>query len=423
MKTFLIKIGKAWSVIRRDGVVRGGRRVVEAFAVLFARVEPGDILFISGGVGDSARYRTTHVAEELQLKGFRASVTVQDNPRLLSYADQFQVFVFHRVLYTGAVPKLIARLKELGKTILFETDDLVYDPAFLVHMDYWHQMNALERKLYEHGVGGEILADPYVSVATTTTGFLADKLREKGKTVYVVPNRLSEQDIAWAHEAAEQKTKNIDQETRNIHQESSSGNQKTEKPDQGSMIHGAGVPVRVGYLSGTPSHNKDFATITAVLVTLFDRYPEMRLVLAGPLDTESVLNQYADRIERLPFVPRRELFVNIASLDINLAPLEIGNPFCESKSELKFFEAGIVGVPTVAAATRTFREAITNGTDGFVATTTEEWIENISALIADLALRARVGAAARETALEEYSNAAARNDAYYEYLRGVLKKH
>lgn len=397
MKTFLIKIGKAWSVIRRDGVVRGGRRVAEAFAALFARVEPGDILFISGGVGDSARYRTTHVAEELQLKGFRASVTVQDNPRLLSYADQFQVFVFHRVLYTGAVPKLIARLKELGKTILFETDDLVYDPAFLVHMDYWHQMNALERKLYEHGVGGEILADPYVSVATTTTGFLADKLREKGKTVYVVPNRLSEQDIAWAHTALDEKAKDKKPETVNT--------------------------VRVGYLSGTPSHNKDFATITAALVALFERYPEMRLVLAGPLDTESVLNQYADRIERLPFVPRRELFVNIASLDINLAPLEIGNPFCESKSELKFFEAGIVGVPTVAAATRTFREAITNGTDGFVATTTEEWIENISALIADPALRARVGGAAHETALEEYTNAAARNDAYYEYLRGILKKH
>lgn len=36
MKTLLIKIGKAWSVIRRDGVVRGGRRVLSAFAALFA---------------------------------------------------------------------------------------------------------------------------------------------------------------------------------------------------------------------------------------------------------------------------------------------------------------------------------------------------------------------------------------------------
>ncbi len=390
MKMLLIKIGKAWSVIRRDGVVRGGRRVLEAFTALFASVEPGDILFISGGVGDSARYRTTHVAEELRLRGFRTSVTVQDNPRLVSYADQFRIFVMHRVLMTPAVARLIAQIKEQGKTILFETDDLVYDPSFLVHMDYWHQMNTLERKLYEHGVGGEILADASVMVATTTTSFLADKLREKGKTVYLVPNRLSQTDVEWSHAV---------------------------------QPRAADGTVRVGYLSGTPSHNKDFATITDALITLFQKFPAMRLVLAGPLDTEDRLQAYADRIDRLPFVPRRELFVNIASLDVNLAPLEIGNPFCESKSELKFFEAGIVSVPTVAAATRTFREAITDGTDGFVASSTDEWVEKVGALIADPELRVRLGRAARETALEEYTNANAKNEAYYEFLRSILKKH
>lgn len=394
MKTLLIKIGKAWSVIRRDGVVRGGRRVAEAFAALFAPVPPGDILFISGGVGDSARYRTTHVAEELRLRGFRASVTVQDNPRLLSYADQFQVFVFHRTLYTGVLPRFIEQLRQLGKTIIFETDDLVYDPAFLVHMDYWHEMNTLERKLYEHGVGGEILADPYVTVATTTTSFLADKLREKGKMVYIVPNRLSQKDVEWAHAASERKAKD-------------------EKSEGG---------VRVGYLSGTPSHNKDFATITDALIMLFEKCPEMRLVLAGPLDTEDRLEKYADRIDRLPFVSRRELFGNIASLDINLAPLEIGNPFCESKSELKFFEAGIVGVPTVAAATRTFREAIQDGTDGFVAKTTEEWVGKLGRLITDSNLRQHMGAESYKTAVKRYTIENSQNEPYYSYLRNHITK-
>jgi glycosyltransferase involved in cell wall biosynthesis len=395
MKLLLIKIGKAWSVIRRDGVVRGGRRVAEAFMALFARVEPGDILFISGGVGDSARYRTAHVAEELRLHGFRTSVTVQDNPRLERYADEFQVFIFHRVLMTPTIARLMERLKALDKTILFETDDLVYDPTFLVHMDYWQQMNALERKLYEHGVGGEILVHPSVHVATTTTSFLAEKLRDKGKEVFVVPNRLSQQDVLWASHALREKESRI------------------ENPES-QMI-------RVGYLSGTPSHNKDFATITPALITLFEKYPEMRLVLTGPLDTEDRLQRYADRIERLPFVPRRALFGNIASLDINLAPLEIDNPFCESKSELKFFEAGVVGVPTVAAATRTFCEAITDETDGFVAATTDEWVEKIGRLIADSKLRARMGQAARETALDKYTNANAKNETYYAYLRSVLK--
>lgn len=399
MKTWLIKIGKVWAVLKRDGLLRGGRRVLAALSALFQPIGEGDILLISGGVGDSARYRTKHVAEELSLHGFRARVAVQDHPRLESALGHFQIFVLHRTLLTSKLAHFIKQAKALNKTIIFETDDLVYDPVFLRHMDYYHQMNVLEKKLYENGVGGEILADPYVEVATTTTSFLAEKLRERGKTVFVVSNKLSEEDLIWAEKALEM-TNNKQQTT-----------SQSQTPNR----------VRIGYLSGTPSHNKDFATITEALLRILADYPQVELVLAGPLDTESALNQYADRIVRLPFVPRQELFGNIASLDINLAPLEMGNPFCEAKSELKFFEAGIVKVPTVAAATGTFREAITESVDGYVAATTDEWYNKLSQLIENQALREEIGERAFETALERYTTKHANNEEYYEYLRSVLK--
>lgn len=395
MKLLLIKFGKAWNVLRRDGFYLGGKRVLSAFGQLFRRVRPGDILFISNGVGDSARYRTVHVAESLEQAGFRTAVTVQDNPFLLSYVDQFSVFVFHRVLYTETVATLIARLKAQDKTIIFETDDLVYDPEFLKHMDYYQHMNAWEKKLYEHGLGGEILALEAVRVATTTTSFLAEKLRSKGKEVYVVRNQLSRQDVIWAADALAKKD--------NSHKLS------------------ANHPIRIGYLSGTPSHNKDFATITGALVSILERFPMVRLVLAGPLDTESALTIYTDRIERVPFVPRSELFGVIASLDINLAPLEIGNPFCESKSELKWFEAGIVSVPTIASATQTFREAITDGVDGYVAMTENEWLEKLEHLITDSQARHAMGTQAREAVLVRYTTEAT-DSAYVEYLHRILQK-
>lgn len=387
MKLLLVKLGKAWNVLKRDGFLVGSKRVGRAFFQLFRRVTPGEVLFVSNGVGDSARYRTVHVAEMLEQAGFRTAVTVQDNPFLLSYRDKFSVFVFHRVLYTAKVRKFLELLKHAKKTIIFETDDLVYDPEFLQHMDYYAKMNSWEKKLYEHGLGGEILMDPAVAVATTTTRFLADKLREKGKKVFIVPNKLSKQDVVWAEQALQNKPRRED-----------------------------GV-VRVGYLSGTPSHNKDFATITEVLVQLLQQYTELRLVLVGPLDTASALNHYADRIERLPFVPREELFQNIATLDINLAPLEIGNPFCESKSELKFFEAGIVGVPTVAAATDTFRRAMTDGVDGSVAATPLEWQTKLTRLIEDKNWRMSMGQKARVTALERYTTKKALDEEYITYLR------
>ncbi len=397
MNLFLIKIGKAWHTLRREGLWRGGRRVVISGLALFRRVHPGDILFISGGVGDSARYRCDHVAEECASHGYKTSVTVQDNPFLLSYAEQFSVFVFHRVLYTGQAKALFERLKELQKTIIFETDDLVYDPQYLIHMDYFQKMNVLERKLYENGVGGEMLSDPYVTVATTTTSFLAEKLRAHRKQVFIVPNKLTRTDVARAQAVWE---------ALELERHAATSSPSTEPH-----------VVRVGYLSGTPSHNKDFATITDALIELFERYPEMRLVLTGPVDTEAALEPYADRIERVPLVAKPYFFAHIATLDINLAPLELGNPFCESKSELKFFEAGIVGVPTVAVANQTYTEAIRDGVDGYLASDTAAWVDKIGHLITDQAARRRMGEEARKTALKRYTTSTNWNEAYGDYLR------
>ncbi|MBP9728288.1 MAG: glycosyltransferase [Candidatus Moranbacteria bacterium] len=395
MNLLLIKIGKAWHTLRREGLLRGGRRVMTAGLALFRRVRPGDILFITGGVGDSARYRTEHVAEVLRKQGWSVATTVQDNPFLSTYASQFSIFIFHRVLFTPSVATLIERIKKENKEIIFETDDLVYDPEYLKHMDYFTQMNALERKLYEHGVGGEILADSYVTTCTTSTEYLAEKLREKKKQVFVVRNRLSTQDVAWANEIIENKKSSL-------------------------STHDASL-IRIAYFSGTASHNKDFAVITPVLARLLDKYREVRLVLAGPLDVTSVLNQYASQIERIPFSPRQEHFANIASVDINVAPLEIGNPFCESKSELKWFEAGIVGVPTVASATAPFREAITDGVDGYVAMSEAEWQEKLEKLITDETARQVMGENARQTALARYTTESANDTEYYEYLQSKIR--
>lgn len=367
--------------------------MLSAFFALFRSVGKGDILFISGGVGDSALYRTTHVAEELEFNGFVCSTTVQDNPFLGNYVDKFSVFIFHRVLYTEKVAEMVAEIKKQGKEIIFETDDLVYDPKYLQHMDYYKKMNALERKLYENGVGGEILRDDHVHTATTTTGFLADKLRDEGKEVFVVPNKLSVVDVKNAQEAMR-------------------------KVSAMREVLGGDEKVRLGYFSGTISHNKDFAAITDALVQVMEKYDQVELLLAGPLDVDSELVQkFGRRIKQMPYVPRAKHFFNIAQCDINLAPLEYDNPFCEAKSELKFFEAGIVKVSTVAVANRTFSEAIEDGVDGFVAGNTDEWVKKISRLVEDQIFRMEMGEKACEKVMKKYTTKHAKNEEYYTHLR------
>jgi glycosyltransferase involved in cell wall biosynthesis len=394
MKLLFIKAGKALKTLQRDGIIKGGRRVFAAFFAMFGRVRPADVLIITGGVGDSARYRAHHVAEELELNGITASVTIQDNPLLATYSDKFKVFIFHRVLYTPSVQKLIENIKKQKKEIIFETDDLVYDPQYLSHMDYFKQMNLLERKLYENGVGGEILNDPYVKTCTTTTDFLADKLRGQDKRVFIVPNKLCKRDVEIANEISEKLKV------------------KSERKDE---------VVKIGYFSGTLSHNKDFATVTDALVELMRRHENVELCLVGPLDMDSKLNKYKDRIKQFPYVPREKHFGNVASVDINIAPLEIGNPFCESKSELKYFEASIVCVPSVCAATDPYRKAIEDGVDGFVASGTDEWIQKLEELIENGELRKRMGEGAREKTMARYTTVNAKNGEYYEYLKLKVK--
>ena len=150
-----------------------------------------------------------------------------------------------------------------------------------------------------------------------------------------------------------------------------------------------------------------------------EKYPEAMLAIYGPLVLDMRFEPFHDRIIREPYASRHKHFANIAVADINLAPLEIGDPFCESKSELKFFEAGICGVPTVASATRTFRDAITDGVDGFVATSSEEWTDKLDKLIIDPGLRKFMGDKARETALARYTIGSS-DEEYLQYLRGKI---
>lgn len=394
MKLLMIKFGKAIHTLKRDGIFSGGKRVWSSFLAMFRRVKRGDILFITGGVGDSARYRTAHVAEELELHGFKCGITIQDNPFLVSYAKKFKIFIFHRTLYAGNVKKLIERIKLQKKEIIFDTDDLVFDKRYLEHMDFFKKMNVFEKKLYENGVGGEIIRDEYVKVCTTTTSYLADKLREEGKRVIIVKNKMPQSDLDIVEEIND---------------------------DNLAQRYFPLERVVIGYFSGAHGHDKDFETIESVLIRLMDKYEDLRMFLGGPLEISDKFEKYKDRIKKMPYVPRRNNYMNIAGVDINIAPLEIDNPFCESKSELKFFEAGLLGVPTVATATQTFREAIADGTDGFVAKDKLEWEEKLEKLILSGQLRKKIGAEAKKKALTFYTNKNSDNPEYYNYLSEKLK--
>lgn len=392
MQLIFIKLGKVFNAIRKEGFWPTVDKSYRAVKLMFRKVGSGDVLFIAGGSGGaSTLYRTAHVAEELKIHGFKTAISVQDNPMLPKYADRFSIFIFHRVVFTPTVKKLIENIKKQNKEIIFEADDLLFDPKYFEHVDYFKNINALEMKAYEKGLGSEILNDSYTKVATSPTTYLKNIFVSRGKKSFVVKNKLSNWDVRISEEILK----------------------TPEKREVGK--------IRIGYFSGTISHNKDFAVVTSVIERLMDKYPNLELFLAGPLDVNDSLYRFHERVSHVPYVDRAKYFRNISRVDINIAPLEM-NPYCEAKSELKFFEPGIFGIPTVAVKNQTFSEAIEDGTNGFLASSESEWEEKLSRLIENENLRKTFGEAAKQKTYENYTNAKSHTEDYYEYLREHLKK-
>jgi O-antigen biosynthesis protein len=396
MKTLYIKIGKSISSFRNDGISITLRRILYGLWEIVRPIGRGEILLISGGSGESSRYRTRHIKEFLCFKGFRAKTVIQGNMFLSRCSKDFKIFVFHRVLWDEKIKIFVEKKKNENKIIIFETDDLVFDDVLFKKTDAYQSMHFLEKELYKKAMGKEFLEDTSVQVATTTTRFLQEKLEVKGKRVFIIPNMLSRADMMWCD--------------RVLYSKKMGDWEKNES-------------VVLGYFSGTKSHKRDFALLTKTLVRIFSTYPNISLLIAGPLVLEDALKPFSERILRIPFSERKSHFLHIASVDINLAPLEIDDAFCQAKSEVKFIEAGAVEIPTVASATNTFQLAIDQGVDGFFAENEEQWYTFLSKLIEDQDLRKNMGREARKKVIERYITQADVSKEYIHFLQENIAKN
>jgi glycosyltransferase involved in cell wall biosynthesis len=125
--------------------------------------------------------------------------------------------------------------------------------------------------------------------------------------------------------------------------------------------------IHLGYFSGSPSHNRDFALIAGPLARLMDEDERLTLRVVGFLDgLGPELQRHCARIETVPLQDFLNLQRQIGQVEINLVPLQ-DNIFTNCKSELKWFEAAAVGAVTVAAPTYTYRHTIEHGRNGWLA--------------------------------------------------------
>lgn len=92
----------------------------------------------------------------------------------------------------------------------------------------------------------------------------------------------------------------------------------------------------------------------------------------------------------------------INRFDIGIMPLP-DTPYHRGKCAYKLIQYMACGKPVVASPVGMNREIVVNGQNGYLATTTEEWVTALTKLLEDAAARQRMGEAARRIVESEYS--------------------
>lgn len=341
------------------------------------------VLFVAtAGELASKRYRVDNLRTHLRRHGIPAEVIFNiDVARRLREGLPFDLIVLQRVPADADVRHLVLCAREAGIRLVFEVDDYVFDAAAIPSITSLREESPERRAEFERYVAGcretLLLCDCFLG----STYPLVEHARALGRPGYVIRNGLNDRQLALGARALARRDRQVARACRD-------------------------AVVRIGYLSGTNTHRADFAVAAPALARLMSERPEVVLVIQGPLAVPDDLAAYAARIERRHFVSWQRLVASTAALDIVLAPLESDNPFTACKSALKYFEAGLVAVPVVASPTDDFARAITAGTNGLLARTTDEWYDSLHSLVASPARRRALGAAARADVLRAYTPAA-----------------
>lgn len=156
--------------------------------------------------------------------------------------------------------------------------------------------------------------------------------------------------------------------------------------------------VRIGYVY-SPTHRPDLHALDKSLPLIAEKYKgKVDFYFLGgekymlPMDYKIVkgvpFRGYPTRLESM-------------NLDISIAPL-VDNLFNQCKSNIKWLESTMAGVPFVGSNVYPYEMSIVHGKTGMLCGSTNQWVNALSKLIESEELRKELVANAREEVLKNY---------------------
>jgi len=325
------------------------------------------ILYIPGDKKGCGFYRMMMPANAImEQKLAEVNVSFMLNPQEMEWAD---LIIIQRPACWEAL-EYVRAARSIGKKVIYELDDYLQGtPLDNPGVKYWDGM------VGKIGVTLEILKN--CDAVTTTTQRLANELALWNRNVHVLPNFLDEvmwNNVAYTPEFEQKKKDDI---------------------------------IRIGW-EGAAGHWADLELVANIVKKITDDYPKVHFVILGyaPKDIfyhfanvqgkcahcgqENQLEAY-EGVDILEYVQK----LSNMAFDIGIAP-GVKISFNECKSDLRFKEYSMLGIPTVASDIFPYAESIEEGKTGFVCRTAKEWDTALRLLIDNEQKRKEMGKNAKD---------------------------
>ncbi|MCQ8279544.1 glycosyltransferase [Acetobacteraceae bacterium KSS8] len=336
-------------------------------------LEPTVLIVAELSIPQCAKYRVWQKQEMFESLGWRCRViNWRDVDHVLTALQLCTHLIFYRVPAEKPVLAMIDDARRLGLDPIWEVDDLIFDePLYRQNSN----LKTLDKALREEVLSGVRLYRAAMlacgrAIASTST--LAQTMRDAGVTrVQVVENALDRETLEIAGTLRE-----------------------TRRPVPGLTT--------IVYGSGTKTHDADFRCAAPAILRLLQRYPQLRLRIVGELTVPDAFEAAEAQIEIYAGTDYRNYLRLLSEADIAIAPLE-PTLFNDAKSNIKFQEAAILGMPSVCSPCRSFAEIVRHEQNGMLAEGDAGWERSLEALILDPALRSRLGSQALDDVLVRYA--------------------
>lgn len=321
------------NLIKNDSFVEYKVKAVDEYfePIIYDVKNPNKSVLIvtsAGLTNGSTRYRALNLAESLQFKKTRAVVIHSHTPvdsveKLIAEAN---TIIFQRCFAAqGNAGEFLKTARKANIECVGEMDDLVFP-------EHVASIGSVK--------GGEWDIEQAMFVAKSYESFLLQMDRCIVSTVALKEYIETTYDLACE-----------------IHANKIS-HSKVRKP----LVKEG--PLNLIYASGTYSHKEDFELIEQPLFEFLSNNGDVKLsILGATQSSERILS--LPNVSNYPLLPYDAMLNFVAKHDLMLVPL-VDDVFNNAKSNVKFVEAGAVGVPVFASSVNEFSSSIKHEFDGYL---------------------------------------------------------